>query len=531
MIWKAEPLERQERRGVLAPQPGRRGRVSRQPRRARSPTSSPIETSWCIDYHATTDKATPVNLTNHSYFNLAGERRHPRPSADDRRRPLHAGRRTLIPTGELAPVQGTPFDFRTPTAIGARIDQPDDQLKNGGGYDHNWVLNRTGSGLQLAARVVEPKTGRTLEVSTTEPGVQFYTGNFLDGTITGKGGTVYQRRDGFCLETQHYPGLAKPAGVPVDDPAARQHVRLADRVHVRRRALIGVSGFAGPSAVDLDAQHGASDQDLVAGLDAHAARIPGLNGDRLAVAHDRRAVAASLVEQPIPGARLSSLRRACARPTVSVTPSMVSRNATLFRRVRPSSSLASVLRPMAIAGPLKLYEGSTAAPLTTTMCTTRSTARDDPFAAGLTPALVSATYSMVNSWRQPPVVCRHARHANVEGPGTLAAELREPVTNARVEAVERRPDGCVLGIALPDLDDELPVREHPAAAARRLDMPLDIVQRRLRDLERRGMRRRAAYRRTASAVSGSRGSCRSSRAVTSCSSGRTISSAPARVRR
>jgi aldose 1-epimerase len=120
----------------------------------------------------------------------------------DRYTPVNS---TLIPTGELAPVQGTPFDFRTPTAIGARIGQSDEQLKNGGGYDHNFVLNRPGPGRQLAARVVEPTTGRTLEVSTTEPGVQFYSGNFLDGTITGKGGRVYQRRSGFCLETQHFP--------------------------------------------------------------------------------------------------------------------------------------------------------------------------------------------------------------------------------------------------------------------------------------------------------------------------------------
>src|SRR5439155_5184044 len=101
--------------------------------------------------------------------------------------------------------EGTPFDFRQPTAIGARIEQPNEQLKNGGGYDHNWVLNRSGSGRQLAARVVEPKSGRTLEVSTTQPGVQFYSGNFLDGTITGKGVKVYQRRSGLVLETQHLP--------------------------------------------------------------------------------------------------------------------------------------------------------------------------------------------------------------------------------------------------------------------------------------------------------------------------------------
>jgi aldose 1-epimerase len=112
---------------------------------------------------------------------------------------------TLIPTGELAPVAGTPFDFRKPTAIGARIDQDDVQLKNGKGYDHNWVLNRTGSGRQLAARVIEPKTGRTMEIASTEPGIQFYSGNFLDGTLTGKSDAVYKHRTGFCLETQHYP--------------------------------------------------------------------------------------------------------------------------------------------------------------------------------------------------------------------------------------------------------------------------------------------------------------------------------------
>ena len=158
-----------------------------------------------INYEATTDKATPLNVTQHSYFNLAGSGdilSHNMMIRADKITPVDS---TLIPTGELMPVKDTPFDFTVPHPIGQRIGDAHQQIKFGLGYDHNFVLSDTSHGLKAAAMVEDPSSGRILTVSTTEPGVQFYSGNFLDGTLTGKGGVVYKHRTGFCLETQHYP--------------------------------------------------------------------------------------------------------------------------------------------------------------------------------------------------------------------------------------------------------------------------------------------------------------------------------------
>jgi aldose 1-epimerase len=167
-----------------------------------------------LDYSATTDKNTVINLTQHSYFNLLGHGdvlRHVVQIKADRFTPVDS---TLIPTGELRPVVGTPFDFRQPTAIGARINEPDEQLQFAKGYDHNWVIDKTSSALAVQATVYEPETGRVLEVSSTEPGLQFYSGNFLDGTLTGKGGWVYGLRNAFTVEPQHFPDSPNHANFP-----------------------------------------------------------------------------------------------------------------------------------------------------------------------------------------------------------------------------------------------------------------------------------------------------------------------------
>lgn len=171
-----------------------------------------------IEYFASTDKPTIVNLTHHSFFNLTGDSRktinnHILQIQADFYTPVDEG---LIPTGEIAPVEGTPFDFRKPIAIGERVEEDHEQLKFGRGYDHNWVLDAAGAnkGLRFAAKATEPVSGRVLEVFTNEPGIQFYGGNFLNGKDVGKGGIPYQYRTAFCLETQHFPDSPNKKNFP-----------------------------------------------------------------------------------------------------------------------------------------------------------------------------------------------------------------------------------------------------------------------------------------------------------------------------
>jgi aldose 1-epimerase len=207
VVWTATPFERTDGVGVVLTYVSPDGDQG-YPGTLRTQVTYTLADSGAlsVDYRATTDKATPINISQHSYFNLTGAQRdildHVLTLNADGYTPVDS---TLIPTGEIAPVAGTPFDFRTPTAIGARVNADDQQLRNGRGYDHNWVLNRAASGLTHAVHVVEPTSGRTLDIYTTEPGLQFYSGNFLDGSIRGKGGVVYAHRFGIALETQHFP--------------------------------------------------------------------------------------------------------------------------------------------------------------------------------------------------------------------------------------------------------------------------------------------------------------------------------------
>ncbi|MBP8605873.1 MAG: galactose mutarotase [Phycisphaerae bacterium] len=218
VVWQAEPFENAEGKGVKLHY------LSRDMEEG-YPGNLDVTVTYTltdadelkIEYAAVTDKPTVCNLTNHSYFNLAG---HGYGTHYEHQLMINADAFTpvwdagAIPTGEILPVKGTPMDFTRPTPIGLRIDENYDQLVYGSGYDHNYVLNKSDAALSLAARVSEPTTGRVMECWTTEPGVQFYSGNYLDASLVGKGGKRYGRRFGFCLETQHYPDSPNKPNFP-----------------------------------------------------------------------------------------------------------------------------------------------------------------------------------------------------------------------------------------------------------------------------------------------------------------------------
>jgi len=220
VVWHAEPIERDGNVSVVytyASGDGEEGYPGALSVRVIYTLTAANEIT--VEYDAKTDKPTIVNLTQHTYFNLAGDGTgeilgHQLTIDADRFTPIDD---TLIPTGELAPVEGTPFDFRKPMPIGARIDGDHEQLRNAKGYNHDFVINRPAndpSAFVHAARLVDPTTGRTLDVSTTQPGMQFYSGNFLDGSVVGKRGRRYNHRYGLCLETQHFPDSPNHANFP-----------------------------------------------------------------------------------------------------------------------------------------------------------------------------------------------------------------------------------------------------------------------------------------------------------------------------
>lgn len=234
VVWEARLFEDAEKAAVVLEHTSKDGEEGYPGTLAVQVTYAVYRSNtFSVDYRATTDRPTPVNLTQHAYFNLAGEG-----SGDvlGHELTIHADSFTplddsLIPTGEVIPVHGTPLDFRRPQRIGSRIGASHEQLRIANGYDHNFVLNRTGDGLSSAARVVDPASGRVLEVFTTEPGMQLYSGNFLDGSHPGKHGHRYNRHAGFCVETQHFPDSPNQAGFPstILRPGSELHSRTEFR--------------------------------------------------------------------------------------------------------------------------------------------------------------------------------------------------------------------------------------------------------------------------------------------------------------
>ena len=215
-VWEASPTSG-DQPGIALRRVSESGEMGFPGRLEVAVTVTLANTTVRFDYEATTDRPTVVNLTDHSYFNLHGEGAG---SVEDHELVLHASHYTpvddsLIPTGEVAPVRGTPFDFLEPHRIGERLRAAAPQLLLARGYDHNWVLDRDDElGVQVAARVTSPVSGVVLEVATTEPGLQFYSGNFLDGTLRGRGGRAYRQGDAFALETQHFPDSPNQAHFP-----------------------------------------------------------------------------------------------------------------------------------------------------------------------------------------------------------------------------------------------------------------------------------------------------------------------------